>query len=181
MEAPMPTARRAPFPAADPNPGPGPAIEVGRMTTADRRRLSGPGLRAFRAIADLWGLDEQARIRTLGCGSRSTYHGWMQKARTGASVTLPLDTLLRISAVLGIHKALAILFPKPAEAMDWLKGPHKGPLFGGLSPLDLVTSGSPDAIRDTRRYLDARRGGPIAPPVPGLTIEPVTEADIVLA
>ena len=33
-------------------------LEPGRFAPPNRRRLSGPGLRTFLAIADLWGLTE---------------------------------------------------------------------------------------------------------------------------
>jgi hypothetical protein len=167
--------RTRPF-ATDP-PAPG-GVAVGLLTPGDRARVSGPGLRGFRAIADLWGLSEQDRIRALGAVPRSTYHAWMRKAAAGGTVSLPLDTLLRISAILGIHKALGILFVRGDEATAWLNGPHQGLVFAGCAPRDLVVSGSPDAIRDVRRYLDAWRGGPAAPP-DGAPIQPVTEDDVI--
>ena len=37
---------------------------------------------------------------------------------------LPVDALLRISAVLGVHKSLAVLFGSDHEALEWLRGPH---------------------------------------------------------
>lgn len=76
----------------------------------DRTRLSGPGLRTFRNIADSWGLGEAERIAALGHPSRSTYHSWMKKAVEGEKISLPADTLLRIAAVLGIYQRLSILF-----------------------------------------------------------------------
>lgn len=153
-------------------------VAVGLMTPGDRARVSGPGLRGFRAIADLWGLPEQERIRALGAVPRSTYHAWMRKAAAGDAVSLPLDTLLRISAILGIHKALGILFTRGDEATAWLNGPHQGLVFAGRAPRDLIVSGSPDAIRDVRRYLDAWRGGPVAAP-DGAPVRPVTEDDVI--
>lgn len=85
------------------------------VTAADRARLSGPGMRTFREIARRWTLVEAELIALLGQPGRSTFHGWAKKAREGAPVTLPPDTLTRISAVLGIHKALAILFAEEAR------------------------------------------------------------------
>lgn len=155
-----------------------PQVAVGLLSPKDRLRVSGPGLRSFRAICDLWCVSEQDRIRALGAVPRSTYHAWMRKALAGDPVTLPLDTLLRISAILGIHKALEILFVKPAEAAAWLNAPHQGLVFAGRSPRDLIVSGSPDAIRDVRRYLDAWRGGAAAAP-DGPMPAPVTEADVI--
>ncbi len=131
------------------------------IDAATRRRVSGPGLRTFLAIADRYGLTTQDRFALLGEPSNSTYHRWVKKAHTETAMTLPLDTLTRISGFLGIHKALGILFPVEAEAMAWLKGPHRGEVFGGQAPIEVATGGGLDGILTVRRYLDAwcgRRG-----------------------
>lgn len=154
-------------------------IGLHSISRDDRTRTSGPGLRAFRAIADQWGLSERERIVVLGEPGRSTYHQWMKKAQDGATLTLPLDTLLRISAILGIHKALAILFEDPNQAMTWMKGPHQGTLFNGASPLDYILDGAHDGIMSVRRYLDAWRGGHGGHGAREGSYEPVTEDDVV--
>lgn len=165
-------------PASSPEQGP----EWTRMRPLDaaaRKRVSGPGLRSFKSIADLWQLSERERLVLLGDPPRSTYHSWLKKAREGEALTLPLDTLLRISAILGIHKALGILFLRPDEAMTWLKGAHQGPLFGGQSPLDLMLGGAQDGILTVRRHLDAWRGGLRGAPAPQSGIAPVRAEDLV--
>lgn len=125
----------------------------------NRRRLSGPGMRAFLAIADLWRLTEEERRLVLGYPSRSTFHNWAKLARGGGAITLDVDTLARISAVLGIHQALGVLFASEADGVAWLRGPHDGTVFGGRPPLALLASGSQDAVLTVRRFLDAARGG----------------------
>lgn len=154
-----------------------------RFSSADRRRLSGPGLRSFVAIADRWGLGEAERMRILGLPGRSTYFGWLAKARAGAPLALPLDTLLRISAVLGIHKALRILFARDEEALAWLYGANDGPLFGGQPPLTLAANGTQDGLMLVRRHLDAWRGGLFSAPLPALddVAAPLGDGDIVWA
>ena len=157
-------------------------LDATRLSPANRRRLSAPGLRSFLAIADLWGLTEEQRRLALGLPSRSTYHGWIKTAREHGDITLPVDTLLRISAVLGIHQALGILFPNEREGSDWLHSPHRAIVFGGAPPLALVTSGTQDGLLTVRRFLDAARGGIYLPPNEldaGFT--PYTDADIVLS
>lgn len=144
----------------------------------DRARLSGPGLRSFRAIADAWSLSEAQRIAVLGHPGRSTYHNWLRKAKDHQPVSLPHDTLVRISAVLGIHKALAILFEDPAQALVWLSGPHGGTAFAGASPLTLMIDGGQDGMMTVRRYLDAWRGGQMG--LGARDVPPVTEADLVI-
>jgi hypothetical protein len=141
------------------NQGRVPRLEVSRFGSANRRRLSGPALRTFLAIADLWGLTETQRLLVLGYPSRSTYHGWCKQAREHGSVTLGVDALTRISAVLGIHQALQILFASERLGVDWLRGPQSGLPFAGQPPLALVISGSQDGLLTVRRFLDGARGG----------------------
>jgi Protein of unknown function (DUF2384) len=134
------------------------------LTTADfsvsnRKRLSAPALRTFLAIADLWALNEEQRLLVLGYPSRSTYHNWCRTVREHGAITLDLDVLMRISAVLGIHQVLGVLFSSEKLGVEWLRGPHNATVFGGRPPLALVTSGSQDGLLTVRRFLDAARGG----------------------
>jgi hypothetical protein len=130
-----------------------------RFDPANRRRLSAPALRTFLAIADLWGLTEGERLRVLGHLPRSTYLGWCKRAREHHVFTLSADILTRISAVLGIHQALEILFPTGKLCFEWLRSPHNATVFAGRPPLELVTNGSQDGLLAVRRFLDGARGG----------------------
>jgi len=136
-----------------------PRLEQARFEPANRRRLSAPGMRTFLAIADLWGLSEQERLRILGYPPRSTYHKWAKQAREHLDFTLDADVLTRISAVLGIYQALRILYPTEQDGLAWLRGPHGAMVFGGHPPMDLVTDGTQDSLLTVRRFLDAARGG----------------------
>ena len=134
-------------------------LDRSRFASANRRRLSAAGLRTFLAIADLWGLTEEQRLLILGYPSRSTYHNWCKQAREHGAFTLDVDVLTRISAVLGIHQALGILFPTGRLGVEWLRIPHRALIFGGRAPLDLMTSGTQDGLLSVRRFLDGARGG----------------------
>lgn len=136
-----------------------PRLELARFEPTNRRRLSAPGMRTFLAIADLWGLTEQERLRILGYPPRSTYHKWARQAREHAEFTLDADVLTRISAVLGIYQALRILYPTEQEGLAWLRWPHEATVFGGHPPIDLMTDGTQDSLLTVRRFLDAARGG----------------------
>lgn len=156
-------------------------VEPGLADAAERRRLSGPAMRTFLRIADRWGLGEAERLRVLGLPGRSTYYGWVDKARRERTLALNLDVLLRISAVLGIHKALRIVFVHDREVKAWLLAANRGPSFGGQRPIDLITSGTQDGLLAVRRHLDAWRGGPFAAPnALDEVAEPLTDADIVI-
>lgn len=157
-------------------------LDAARFAPANRRRLSAPGLRSFLAIADLWGLTEEQRRLILGLPSRSTYHSWVKTVREHGDITLGVDTLLRISAVLGIHQALGILFQTEQEGVAWLRSPHGATAFGGRPPLDLVTCGTQDGLLTVRRFLDAARGGIYMEPNTADTgFAPYTDADVVLS
>jgi hypothetical protein len=134
-------------------------LDILRFAPANRRRLSPPALRTFLAIADLWELTEGQRLLVLGYPSRSTYHSWCKQAREHAVFTLDVDALTRISAVLGIHQGLGILFPTEQLGVAWLRTPHSAVVFGGRPPLDLVTCGSQDGLLSVRRFLDGAHGG----------------------
>lgn len=157
-------------------------LDASRFAPEKRRRLGAPGLRTFLAIADLWQLDEAQRLLVLGLPGRSTYYNWVKAVREHRDVLLPVDTLLRISAVLGIHKALNILHDTEQEGTDWLRSPHGAPPFFGQTPLSIVTSGTQDALMAVRRFLDAARGGLYMPPNESdRNARALTDADIVLS
>ena len=159
-----------------------PVLDASRFMPVNRKRLSAPGLRAFLAIADLWGLSEEERRLILGYPSRSTYHNWARQAREHGAFTLDVDVLTRISAVLGIHAALGVLHASEAEGIAWLRGPHDAPIFGGKPPLALVTSGSQDGLLTVRRFLDAARGGLyMAPNAIDAAFVPYTDSEIVFS
>ena len=120
---------------------------------AARRRLSGPGLRAFFRIADAWRLSVTEQRGLLGWPALSTFH----KYKSGDIGTLSFDQLTRLSLVLGIYKALHILYPEPALADRWLKLPNTHALFGGEPALVRMMTGI-DGLFAVRRLLDGRRG-----------------------
>jgi hypothetical protein len=168
--------------ASTPVPAGPPRLDTTRFLPENRRRLSAPAIRTFVAIADLWGLTEEQRRLVLGYPSRSTFQNWVKVAREHGDITLGVDVLERISLVLGIHKALAILFETEREGVAWLKGAHRATVFGGRPPLDLVASGTQEGLRTVRRFLDAARGGHyMAPNDIDAGFRPYTEADIVFA
>ncbi len=134
-------------------------LDAGRFTPVARKRLSAPGLRTFLAISDLWGLDEQQRLLILGLPSRSTYYNWVRAVREHREITLDVDVLMRLSAVLGIHQALGVLYPDEAAGRKWLYTPNEATVFGGQPPLRLIVSGTQDSLMAVRRFLDAARGG----------------------
>jgi len=160
----------------------GPALlSSNRFEPETRVRLGAPALRTFAAISEQWGLTEVQRLSVLGFPGRSTYHNWLAGVRAGKQLLLSVDTLLRLSAVLGIHKNLRILFARPEDEGAWLNKPHDARVFGGHPPLNLVTNGTQDGLMLVRRYLDAWRGGLFAAPnAADRNFAPYSDDDIVI-
>ena len=124
-------------------------------SATDRKGLSGPALRTFFRIAQLWGLSVDEQMILLGVTARSTFFKW----KRDPNAVLPKDTLERISYILGVYKALQILLPDELAADEWVKRPNTAPLFGGRSALDRMLSGQVADLFVVRQHLDAQRGG----------------------
>ena len=108
-----------------------------------------------RAVVNLferWGLtDAEACVLLGGIGARS-YARWKagQPGRAG------VDLKARLSNLMGIHKALRLLFDAPERAYGWVKRPNRA--FGGRTALDIMLGGQLTDLMRVRRYLDAQRG-----------------------
>jgi hypothetical protein len=122
--------------------------------TAPAGDLGGPALRTFFRLAELWNLRIAEQRKLLGDPPESTFYKW-KRQQDG---TLGRDTLERISYLLGIYKALQILFPDPAQADAWLHKPNQSALFGGHSAIERMLSGNVADLYVVRQYLDAQRG-----------------------
>jgi hypothetical protein len=125
----------------------------------DPEALAGPALRTFFRIAQAWDLSAAEQMVLLGDPPRSTFYKWREQSAQGPVARLPRDVLERISYVLGIWKALQVLFPDPARADGWIRRPNDAPPFGGRPALALMLSGNVADLYLVRRYLDAERGG----------------------
>ena len=119
------------------------------------KKVSAPTLRTFFRIARVWDIGVKEQMTLLGNPPRSTFYHWKQ----GKNVTLPRDTLERISYVFGIYSALQVLLPRPDAADTWIRKPNTAPLFGGRSALERMLSGQVGDLYLVRQYLDAQRGG----------------------
>jgi uncharacterized protein (DUF2384 family) len=131
-----------------------PSQLIDLASQAERERLSDGAIRAFFNIIEKWKLRDEDARQMLGGVSNGTFYA-MKK---GASRTLDQDTLTRISYLVGIYKALHILYGE-ALADDWVQMPNKNGIFGGGTPLDYMMRGGLPGFQTVRRLLDARRGG----------------------
>lgn len=113
------------------------------------------GAAMFRAALNLFGkweiTDEQAAT-LLDMPVRS-YRRW----KADGPGRISRDGAARLSNLMGVHKALRIIFTEPGRGYAWIKAGNAA--FGGASALDVMLGGELTDIMRVRRYLDATRGG----------------------
>ena len=108
--------------------------------------------RATVRLLALWGLtDEQAAV-LLDLPLRS-YRRW----KGGDLGRIDRDGRARLSNIMGIHKALRIVFREPSRGYAWIKTANAA--FDGQSALSVMLGGELTDLMRVRRYLDAERGG----------------------
>jgi len=127
---------------------------------AERERLSPSAVKAFFNIVKHWRLRDEDARELLGGESNGPYYN-LKRAAKGSRMparTLDADTLLRISYLIGIFKALNVLHGR-ALADDWIALPNTNPIFRGTTPVEYMVKGGIPAMQIVRRLLDSRRAG----------------------
>ena len=113
------------------------------------------GLRAFFATASKWKLTDDQAMTLLGQPAKATFLGW--KRGDCKSVSLTLDLATRLSFVLGIFKALEIIYQTPELADRWVTAPNRA--IGGETAIQRMMTGQIADLAAVRDYLDSIRGG----------------------
>ena len=114
--------------------------------------------RLARMLMELFGhwnlaAGDQAALLGLSAQSRSS----LARYRRGEPLADNADLLARGGHLLGIHKALRILFPHDRDLADrWVSAANRR--FDGASPLDIMRRHGYEGILAVRRYLDFERG-----------------------
>lgn len=130
----------------------GTAVDLSRKE--NRTRLSPAAIKGVLRIAKHWNLrDEDTRALLGGVSSGSFY-----ALKNGTNKKLDEDQLTRISLLIGVYKALNILYSKKL-ADAWMALPNANAMFGGDSALNYAKKGGIPALLRVRQLLDARRGG----------------------
>lgn len=120
-----------------------------------RERLSASAIKGFLRIMKKWGVKDPDARQLLGGLSSGSYYGLKKEPKHR---TLDQDTLTRISLLVGIFKALNILYSE-ALADAWITLPNSNPMFRGISPLAYMIQRGQPGMLHVRQLLDARRGG----------------------
>lgn len=138
-----PTTRYAPEPLLD-------------LSLEETRREHSPAaVRIFFNIMDEWKVkdaDARALLRDMG---NSLYYDLKRGAK---GKVLDSDRLYRISFLIGIYKALRILYGEDL-GKRFVHLPNTNRMFNGSTPLDFMKKGGLLAMERVRRLLDARRQG----------------------
>ena len=109
----------------------------------------------FRAAVNLfryWSVtDEQAAI-LLDLPVRS-YRRW----KAGEIGRFDRDRKARLSNLMGIHKALKIIFRESQRGYAWIQAPNAA--FADRTALEVMLGGELTDLMRVRRYLESERGG----------------------
>lgn len=131
---------------------PAPPTDVSDKAT--RERLSPSAIRAFLNVMARWGVKDEDARALLGGMSNGPFYDMKRKPDR----VLDADRLMRVSYLIGIFKALNILYSE-ALADRWVQLPNTNRIFAGQTPLAYMIRGGLPAMQTVRRLLDARRGG----------------------
>jgi hypothetical protein len=108
----------------------------------------------FRAAVNLfrlWGVSDAEAAVLLDLPVR-TYARW----KAAGPGRIGRDGKARLSNLMGIHKALRLIFREPQRGYQWIRAANAA--FGGRSALAVMLRGELTDLMRVRRYLDAERG-----------------------
>jgi hypothetical protein len=131
---------------------PSPLVDLN--SKAERERLSRAALRGFFRIIERWKVRDEDARELLGGLSNSAYYEW----KKNPDRVLEVDRITRISYLIGIYKALHILYGAKLSD-EWVHLPNTNAIFAGRTPLAYMMVGGLIAMQMVRNLLDARRGG----------------------
>lgn len=109
----------------------------------------------FRAAVNLfgkWDLTDDQAATLLDLPVRS-YRRW----KLGEIGRIDRDQRARLSNLMGMHKALRIIFREAQRGYEWIRKDNAA--FAGRSALSVMLGGELTDLMRVRRYLDAERGG----------------------
>ncbi len=108
--------------------------------------------RAALNLLRLWRVTDEQAATLLDLPLRS-YRRW----KAGEIGRISRDGKARLSNLMGVHKALRLIFREPQRGYDWIRAPNAA--FDGRTALDVMLGGELTDLMRVRRYLDHERGG----------------------
>ncbi|GGJ57296.1 MbcA/ParS/Xre antitoxin family protein [Sphingopyxis bauzanensis] len=107
--------------------------------------------RAVIRLFDHWGVTDAQATVLLGDIAVRTYQRWKQ----GEYGRWNVDLAARLSNLIGIHKALRLLYTEADRGYRWIKAPNRA--FGERTALEVMLGGQLTDLMRVRRYLDSYR------------------------
>jgi hypothetical protein len=120
---------------------------------SERLRLGPGGLTMFFNIVVEWRLTDKEALELLALESGTMIE---QLKLDPAPALFTAERMFRISYLIGIYKGLHVCHGDDL-ANQWIKLRNSNRLFGGISPLEFMIRGGPDAMQQVRRFIDAVR------------------------
>jgi len=108
--------------------------------------------RAVIRLFDHWGVTDAQAATLLGDIAVRTYQRWKQ----GEYGRWNVDLAARLSNLMGIHKALRLLYTEAERGYRWINVPNRA--FADRSALQVMLGGQLTDLMRVRRYLDSYRG-----------------------
>ncbi|MES2663110.1 MAG: MbcA/ParS/Xre antitoxin family protein [Pseudomonadota bacterium] len=106
-------------------------------------------------LFDHWQLNTIEQLSLLGLSTEN--RAALSKYRAGNPLVNDRDKLERAGILLGIHKALRLLFPHHRElSYRWMKQPNRA--FEGFTPVEIIEQKGMLGMYLVRSYLDRQRG-----------------------
>lgn len=112
--------------------------------------VGGPARRVFARIAALWSLSEDEQNAILGQPVEVVFQF---DEGTG---DVHIETLERVSYLIGIYRALHAIFPDDEQADRWIRRANMAPPFGGYPALALMCTGRVSDLASVRQHLDSQ-------------------------
>jgi len=131
-----------------------PVLMIDLSAKAERERLTPAAIKGFYSLIAAWNIRDEDARELLGGVSSSAFYEWKKTPPRA----LDVDRITRISYLVGIYKALHILYGDDL-ADRWVAMPNTNVIFGGRTPLAFMLGGGIPALQTVRQLLDARRGG----------------------
>ena len=111
--------------------------------------------RAVTRLFELWALPSADQLMLLGLNETNRIA--LQRYARGEALAANRDLLERVGHLLGIHKALKLLYPKNAEIVTgWMSSPNAR--FDGATPVDIARRFGFAGLLMVRGTLDRMRG-----------------------
>ena len=123
---------------------------LGVSLTEDSPYVARVATETYTDIVKAWKLDDSDAKKLLDVET----HTWIQIKSETWSWPLEKEQLMRISAIIGLHRALHSCFNKDL-ANRWVKRPNTGPIFSGRKPIDVMIEGGLAVMIKTRRYMES--------------------------